>query len=103
MPDVARRSGDEVVERDDLAFVVEQALAQVRAEESGASGDDDFRHSGLQFTDSHGRRGATSCPMDSLLPLLLDAALPPGPSEGMRPAARSLTADAACGAHARRS
>jgi hypothetical protein len=42
--DVARCSGDEVVERDHLAPVVEQALAQVGAQEPRSSGDDDSRH-----------------------------------------------------------
>ena len=38
--DVRRRPGREVVERDDLVPLVEQAFAEVRAEEAGAAGDD---------------------------------------------------------------
>ena len=37
------RPGDEVVDGDDLVAAVEEPLAQVRAEEAGAAGDDDAR------------------------------------------------------------
>jgi hypothetical protein len=44
MLDVGRRAGEEVVQRHDLVAVVEQALAQVRAEEAGTAGDDAAAH-----------------------------------------------------------
>ena len=37
-------AGDEVVDADDLVAAVEQRLAEVRAEEAGAAGDDDAGH-----------------------------------------------------------
>jgi hypothetical protein len=42
--DVAHRTGDEVVDGDDLVPARQQRAAQVRAEEAGAAGDDDAGH-----------------------------------------------------------
>ena len=41
MREVVRMTGDEIVDADDLMFVVEKAVAEVRAEKTGGAGDDD--------------------------------------------------------------
>jgi hypothetical protein len=45
--DVLAGAGEEVVEADDLVAGAEQLLAEVRAEKSGAAGDEDARHAPL--------------------------------------------------------
>ena len=57
--DVARVAGEQVVERDDRVPVGQQAVGEMRADESGAAGDQDARHSDAlhhRSVDSRARR-----------------------------------------------
>ena len=59
--DVARDAGDEVVDADDFMAALEEQLAEVRAEEARAAGDERAAHQTRSRTCARRRRGRRRC------------------------------------------